>query len=332
MRFGLTTDFRNPPGSGKSSARVYSEIIEAMVFAESLGFEGAYIFEHHFTDDDYVSSPLIAATAIAARTTRMRVGPDIAILPLYNPVKAAEDGAVLDVISNGRLDFGVGLGYRAVEYAGHGVDMQSKGSRANEALQIIRGLWQGEAVSFHGQHFRIDSARLSPRPVQKPNPPIWVGGFSKAAARRAARYGDGYIGPTNKAMYDMYLSELLGAGKDPAQARAMGGDLWLVVSEDPERTFATYAPHLMYWFNSYSKWFEGTDTQPWPPINNAEELRSRHLVNVVTPDAATGIIKQRISEVPIEMYTMMLSPPGIAMNAVMESIELFAKKVMPNFR
>jgi alkanesulfonate monooxygenase SsuD/methylene tetrahydromethanopterin reductase-like flavin-dependent oxidoreductase (luciferase family) len=332
MRFGLTTDFRNPPGSGKSSARVYSEIIEAMVFAESLGFEGAYIFEHHFTDDDYVSSPLIAATAIAARTTRMRVGPDIAILPLYNPVKAAEDGAVLDVISNGRLDFGVGLGYRAVEYAGHGVDMPSKGSRANEALQIIRGLWQGETVSFHGQHFRIDSARLSPRPVQRPNPPIWVGGFSKAAARRAARYGDGYIGPTNKAMYDMYLSELLAAGKDPAHARAMGGDLWLVVSEDPERTFATYAPHLMYWFNSYSKWFEGTDTQPWPPINNAEELRSRHLVNVVTPDAATGIIKQRISEVPIEMYTMMLSPPGIAMNAVMESIELFAKKVMPNFR
>ena len=332
MRFALTTDFRNPPGSGKSSARVYSEIIEAMVFAESLGFDGAYVFEHHFTDDDYVSSPLIAATAIAARTTRMRVGPDIAILPLYNPVKAAEDGAVLDLISNGRLDFGVGLGYRPVEYAGHGVDMQRKGSRANEALQIIRALWQGETVTFHGEHFHIDGARLSPRPVQQPNPPIWVGGFSKAAARRAARYGDGYIGPTNKTMYEMYLAELRAAGKDPAGARLMGGDLWLIVSEDPDRTFATYAPHLMYWFNSYSKWFEGTDTQPWPPIKNPEQLRSRHLVNVVTPDAATVIIKQRIGEVPIEMYTMMLSPPGIAMNVVMETIELFAKKVMPNFR
>src|SRR5215472_589837 len=93
MHFGLTTDFRNPPGSGKTSARVYAEIIDAMVFAESLGFDAAYIFEHHFTDDDYVSSPLIAATAIAARTQGMRVGSDIAILPLYNPVKAAEDGA-----------------------------------------------------------------------------------------------------------------------------------------------------------------------------------------------------------------------------------------------
>src|SRR5205085_12591155 len=118
MRFGLTTDFRNPSGSGKSSAHVYSEIVETMVWAESLGFDGAYIFEHHFTDDDYVSSPLIAATAIAARTRRMRVGCDIAILPLYNPVKAAEDGAVIDLISNGRLDFGVGLGYRPEEYGG----------------------------------------------------------------------------------------------------------------------------------------------------------------------------------------------------------------------
>jgi alkanesulfonate monooxygenase SsuD/methylene tetrahydromethanopterin reductase-like flavin-dependent oxidoreductase (luciferase family) len=332
MRFALTTDFRNPPGSGKSSAQVYGEIIDMMVFAESLGFEGAYIFEHHFTDDDYVSSPLIAATAIAARTKRIRVGPDIAILPLYNPVKAAEDGAVLDLISNGRLDFGVGLGYRREEYAGHGIDIRRKSSRADEALQIIRRLWQGETVTFHGKHFQVDGARLSPRPVQKPNPLIWVGGFSKGAARRAARYGDGYIGPTNKAMYEMYRTQLREAGKDPNAARMMGGDLWLIVSEDPDRTFATYASHLMYWFNSYSKWFEGTDAQPWPPINTAEELRSRHLVNVLTPDAATAMIRQRIAEVPVEMYTMMLSPPGIAMTAVAESIELFAKKVMPSFR
>jgi alkanesulfonate monooxygenase SsuD/methylene tetrahydromethanopterin reductase-like flavin-dependent oxidoreductase (luciferase family) len=332
MRFGLTTDFRNPPGSGKTSAQVYAEIIDTMVWAESIGFEGAYIFEHHFTDDDYVSSPLIAATAIAARTKRMRIGPDIAILPLYEPVRAAEDGAVLDLISNGRLDFGVGLGYRPQEYTGYGKDIRRKGSRANEALQIIRRLWQGETVSFHGKHFQIEGARLSPQPVQKPNPPIWVGGFSKAAAARAARYGDGYIGPSNKAMYEIYQAELRAAGKDLSGARMMGGDLWLIVAEDPDRTFSAYAPHLMYWFNSYAKWFEGTDTAPWPPISNAEELRTRHLVNVMTPDAAVALIQQRVSEVPVEMYTMMLSPPGIAMKTAEESIELFAKKVMPQVR
>jgi alkanesulfonate monooxygenase SsuD/methylene tetrahydromethanopterin reductase-like flavin-dependent oxidoreductase (luciferase family) len=160
MRFGLTTDFRNPPGSGKSSAMAYAEIIELFIWAETLGFGGAYIFEHHFTDDDYISSPMVAATAMAARTKHMRVGPDIAILPLYDPVRVAEDGAVLDLISNGRLDFGVGLGYRPQEYAGYGLDINRKGARANEALQIIRSLWQGETVTFHGKLGRTAPPQL----------------------------------------------------------------------------------------------------------------------------------------------------------------------------
>src|ERR1700680_886789 len=307
MRFGLTTDFRNPPGSGKSSAMAYAEIIELFTWAETLGFGAAYIFEHHFTEDDYMSSPMVAATAIAARTKHMRVGPDIAILPLYDPVRVAEDGAVLDLISNGRLDFGVGLGYRAQEYAGYDLDISRTGSRANEALQIIRALWQGETVNFHGKHFNVGGAKLSPSPVQQPNPPIWVGGFSRAATRRAALYGDGYVGPSNRAVYEMYLAELRAAGKDPARARVMGGDMWLIVAEDPDRTFAAYAPHLLYWFNSYSKWFEGTDTSPWPRLDHPEELLSRGLVNVVTPDAAVKLIKDRIAEVPVEMHPMVLS-------------------------
>jgi alkanesulfonate monooxygenase SsuD/methylene tetrahydromethanopterin reductase-like flavin-dependent oxidoreductase (luciferase family) len=332
MRFGLTTDFRNPPDSGRTTAAVYADIIEHMVWAESLGFDAAYIFEHHFTGDSYVPSPMVTATAIAARTKRMRIGPDIAILPLYDPVRLAEDGAVLDVISNGRLDFGVGLGYRPEEYAGYGLDLKTRGARANEALQIIRRLWQGETVSFHGKHFNLDGAKLTPRPVQQPNPPIWVGGFSKGAARRAAKYGDGYIGPSNRSMYEMYLQELRKADKDPTRARVMGGDLWLVVAEDPDRSFAHYAPHLMYWFNSYAKWFEGTDTSPWPIMQSAEQLRASNLVNILTPEAAVELIRKRLAEVPVEMFTMMLSPPGVSLSQIEPHLELFAKKVIPHFQ
>ena len=332
MRFGLTTDFRNLPGSGKSSSQVYAETIDLFAWAETLGFGAAYVFEHHFTDDDYMSSPMVAATAIAARTKQMRVGPDIAILPLYDPVRVAEDGAVLDLISNGRLDFGVGLGYRPEEYAGYGLDIKSKGSRANEALEIIRRLWQGETVSFHGKHFDIDHAKLSPRPVQQPNPPIWVGGFSKAAARRAARYGDGYIGPLNRGMYEMYLSEVKAAGKDPARARVIGGDLWLIVSEDPGRTFVECAPNLLYWFNAYSRWFAGSDTSPWPHLDNKEQILSLGLATIVTPEDAVKHIKARTADVPVEIFTMMLMPPGSPINSVQTSLELFAKKVMPHFQ
>jgi alkanesulfonate monooxygenase SsuD/methylene tetrahydromethanopterin reductase-like flavin-dependent oxidoreductase (luciferase family) len=332
MRFGLTTDFRNPLDSGRTTAEVYADIIEHLVWAESLGFDAGYIFEHHFTGDSYIPSPLVAATAIAARTRRMRIGPDIAIVPLYDPVRVAEDGAVLDVISNGRLDFGVGLGYRPPEYSGYGIDLKTRGARANEALQIIRRLWQGETVSFHGKFFNIEGARLSPRPVQQPNPPIWVGGFSKGAARRAARLGDGYVGPSNRAMYDLYVDELRKAGKDSTHPRTMGGDLWLIVSEDPDRTFTSYAPHLLYWFNSYAKWFEGTDTSPWPLLRNAEEIRSRGLVNILTPEAAVKLLQERIAQVPVEMFTFMLAPPGVKLNQVAPHLELFANKVMPHFK
>jgi alkanesulfonate monooxygenase SsuD/methylene tetrahydromethanopterin reductase-like flavin-dependent oxidoreductase (luciferase family) len=158
-----------------------------------------------------------------------------------------------------------------------------------------------------------------------------VGGFSQQAAKRAAKFGDGYIGPSNRAMYEMYLNELRAADKDASKARVMGGDLWLVVATDPDRIFAQYAPHLIYWFNAYARWFEGTDTSPWPMIKDAAHLRSLGLVNMLTPADAAARIKKQIAEVPAELYTMMLSPPGIDMKIVRDSLELFAKEVMPQF-
>ena len=335
MRFGLLTDFRNPPQSGRASAEVYADIIDHMVWAESLGFEDAYFLEHHFTGDGYIPSPLIAATAVAARTRKMSVSTNIAILPLYDPVRLAEDGAVLDVISNGRLDLGVGLGYRPEEYAGYGIDLKTRASRANEALEIIRRLWQGEKVTFHGKHFHIDGAQVTPRPVQQPNPPLWVGGFGPAAVRRAAKYGDGYIGPANKRMVDMYREELRKVGKDPAKARVTGGlhgVPWLVVSSDPERDFNLFAPGVMYWYNAYAKWFEGTDTNFWQHVDSADDLKRRKLITVVTPDEAVKRIKAAIAEVPLESFVFAIAPPGLPVSKVRDNIELFAKQVMPHFQ
>ena len=332
MRFGVSTDFRNPAQWSRPSAEVFADIIDHVVWAESLGFEQAYFLEHHFTDDGYIPSPIIAATAVAARTKKMRVGTNIAILPLYHPVRLAEDGAVLDVISNGRMDLGFGLGYRPEEFAGHGVESKTKGARADEALEIIRRLWQGETVTFHGKHFHIDGARVTPRPVQEPNPPIWVGGFKRISLRRAAKFGDGYTGPANKQTLDMYREELKAVGKDPAKARMTGGDLWMVVSNDPERTFALYAPHVLYWYNAYAKWFEGTDTSVWPYLNSIDDLKKYNMLNVVTPEQAVTRIKQQLAEVPVETYSIAIAPPGVPVSKVRDNLELFASKVMPHFK
>jgi probable F420-dependent oxidoreductase len=335
MRFGLLSDFRNPPQWARSSAEVYADIIDHMAWAESLGFEDAFFLEHHFADDDYVPSPLITATAVAARTRKMRVFTNMAILPLYDPVRLAEDGAVLDVISNGRLDLGVGLGYRPEEFAGYGIDLKTRASRANEALEIIRRLWQGEKVTFHGKHFHIDGAQVTPRPVQQPNPPLWVGGFGPAAVRRAAKYGDGYIGPAHKRMADMYREELRKLGKDPEKARVSGslhGVSWLVVSSDPERDFNLWAPGVMYWYNAYAKWFEGTDTGFWRHLDSVDDLKRRNLITVITPEEAVKRIKAAIAEVPLESFGISIAPPGLPVSKVTHNIELFAKKVMPHFR
>jgi alkanesulfonate monooxygenase SsuD/methylene tetrahydromethanopterin reductase-like flavin-dependent oxidoreductase (luciferase family) len=184
MRFGLTTDFRNPPGSGKTSAKVYAETIELFVGAETLGFDAAYVFEHHFTDDDYISSPMVAATAIAARTKRMRIGPDIAILPLYDPVRVAEDGAVLDLISNGRLDFGVGLGYRPEEYAGYGLDISRKGARA--PTRLCRSFARSGRARPSPSTASISTSRApGSRPARFSSRTRLSGSAASVAARRA---------------------------------------------------------------------------------------------------------------------------------------------------
>jgi alkanesulfonate monooxygenase SsuD/methylene tetrahydromethanopterin reductase-like flavin-dependent oxidoreductase (luciferase family) len=147
--------------------------------------------------------------------------------------------------------------------------------------------------------------------VQEPNPPIWVGGFKRIAVRRAAKYGDGYIGPLSKQTWDMYREELQKLGKDPSKARTTGGIGWLVVSNDPERTFALYAPGVMYWYNSYAKWFAGTDTTVWAHVDTVEDLKRLNMLTVVTPEDAVNMIQALVAEVPVETFGIPIAPPGV---------------------
>lgn len=333
MRFGLMADCRNPAQWGQPTAELYADVLDHMVAAEALGFEGAEFVEHHFTDDGYLPAPLIMATAVAARTKKMRIGTNVALLPLYDPVRLAEECSVLDALSNGRLDLGVALGYRPEEFAGYRIDLKSRASRTDEALQIIRRLWRGESVSFHGRHFNIDGVRISPLPVQQPAPLLWVGASARPGIRRAAVYGDGFTGAVDKTVYDMYLEELRTAGKDVAKPRIRCIEArTLAISHDPERTFAMLAPHVMYYINAYAKWFEGTVTQGWKAVNSVEELKAANALMVMTPDEAVKYLKDLTAQVPLESFSFPLKPPGIPASQMQESLELFSSKVMPHFR
>jgi probable F420-dependent oxidoreductase len=335
IRFGMWIDFRNPPQWERPWHQLWRELIDLIAWAETIGWDDVLLSEHHFTTDGYPPSPIVLASAIAARTTTMRIGQFVALLPLYHPVRMAEDGAMVDIISGGRFELGVGLGYRREEYAGYGIPMEGRGARADEALQIIRRLWQGETVTFAGRHFQIEKARLSPLPIQQPNPPIWVGGYTPSAYRRAARYGDGMVPAGNlEQAYDAYMRELRAAGKDAARPRiasAAGGAMFFAVSDDPEKTWREMAHHVAYHINMYASW-SGT-TQSYPRIDDVAALKSYPgFFTVVTPQEAVSRIKAAAEKVPVERWYTMVRPPGYPLEKARENLELFATRVIPHFR
>jgi len=167
---------------------LYKNTITQVKLAEDVGFDSAWISEHHFLDDGYCPSPAVIAGALAAVTERIRIGSGGIILPLHNPVKVAEDASVVDNISNGRFDLGVVLGYRKEEYEGMGVPMNHRPSRMDEGLEVLEKALSGEKFSHIGKRHRFENTTLSPRPVQSPLP-IYIGAFEEPAIRRAGRFG-----------------------------------------------------------------------------------------------------------------------------------------------
>src|SRR5215467_3679863 len=304
VRFGLWYDFRNPPQWRQASDRLYSEILDQIAWGEHNGFDDVWMSEHHFIDDGYLPSILPVAAAIAARTKRIRIASGVLLMPFHNPVRLAEDIAVVDVISGGRFEFGVGLGFKLEEFASFGVPFKERGARTNESLEIIRRVLAGERVTLKSAFFDFKNVKVTPEPIQKPHPPIWLGGFTQAALRRAVRYGDGFTVPeANRDVYDRYVAELKKANPPTDDIRFASGVWCLIVSDDPEKTFAEAADHIIYQANNYSEWLSAAGLQPLSAhLNDRERLRQSGLLQVVDPDTAISMLRNFIDNVPITHF------------------------------
>ena len=147
MSFGVTYDFRNPAHAGRSFVQLYRETLNHIVAAEDMGFDTVWLTEHHFTDDGYLPSLLPMAAAIAQRTRKVHIGTNVILLPLHHPLRVAEDGAVVDILSNGRFALGAAVGYRPVEFEMLGVSVHERGGRIREQLEIIAQAWMQGSVS-----------------------------------------------------------------------------------------------------------------------------------------------------------------------------------------
>jgi len=187
MRFGI---FGGPSRNERSDADAYHEFVEMVVEAEDAGFFGVYLVEHHFTGRGQLSSSLILLSHLAARTSTIRLGAAVVVVPWHNPLMIAEQAGVIDVLSKGRLDLGLGRGYRDYEFRGFGIDIDSAQDRLDEAVAVIRRAWKDETrFSFEGKYWHFDDVTVEPRPVQQPHPPLWMGAGSPESIARAAREG-----------------------------------------------------------------------------------------------------------------------------------------------
>lgn len=188
MRFGLlcTADV--------GTARSISDYVEFTVEAESLGFVSAFLVEHHFSGWNQVAASLMLQTCVAVRTSTLRLGTGVVVLPWHNPVLLSEQAATLDVISGGRVDLGVGKGYRHSEFKGFNVDQREADSRFEEALEVILRAWTTrERFSHHGRYWTFDDIVVEPPPVQSPRPPVWVAAASETSVRRVATWNHNLI-------------------------------------------------------------------------------------------------------------------------------------------
>ena len=331
VRFDVWYDFRNPPQWHRDPAALYAETLEQIAWADGLGFTTAWLSEHHFTEEGYLPAMMPILAALAMRTERLRLGTSVLLAPLYHPLRLAEEAAVVDILSGGRLELGLAPGYRISEFEAMGVPRRQRGRRTDETIELLRMAWTTGSVSYRGRHFDFEDVPVEPRPTQRPHPPLWVGGSTPAAARRAGRYGCHFMpdGGSPVEVFDVYREELARAGHEDGH---IATNLVVYVCDDPERGWEEVKEHFFYVYMCYQRWFAeaGDLIQVDDSVKAPDDLsRSFHVVG--TPEMVIEAIEDRRRDRPFDRVIFWARPPGMAIEQSNRSLELMATEVLPYF-
>jgi len=330
FRCGVTYDFRNPPGSGLTDTAVYSGILEQAVLVDQWGFDHIWLTEHHFVDDGYLPSPMVAAAAIAARTRRVRISTDILILPFHHPLRLAEDWAVLDVLSGGRMELGVGMGYAAHEFRGFGINRKQRRSRTLEGVEVLRRAWSGERFTHRGTHWTFEDVQVSPRPVQPGGPPLWMAAMTEAGARRAGRLGLNLLPQGERhAVLDPWRAEMAAHGRDPDQYR-VGIIRGVLVTDDPERDWLPLREAERYKAGRYAEWIGGSGDSYTFMNTEGDVISQRWLIGDTA--TVTASLQQFVLDYGLTDIAVIGNCPGVLADRLNASLERLAREVLPALR
>ncbi|MGW2181708.1 LLM class flavin-dependent oxidoreductase [Streptomyces sp. NPDC001732] len=277
VRFNLVA----PDATPESLSARYRAALEMAAYADAHGIDTVQTEEHHGAADSWLPSPFVFAGAVFGATRRIAVTVSAAIGPLHDPLRLAEDIAVLDLLSAGRLVTVAGIGYRPEEYERAGVDWAGRGRLQDELLETLVRAWTGEPFPYRGR-----TVRVTPRPYTRPHPPLLVGGSSRAAARRAARFGLPFFPSAHLPELAAYYEERRAAfGTEGFCMMPAAETPLLHVSEDPDRTWAEYGEHFLHEARTYASWQSGNiRSAVRSTATTVAELRAEGVYRVVAPD------------------------------------------------
>ncbi|MGW7467339.1 LLM class flavin-dependent oxidoreductase [Streptomyces xantholiticus] len=314
VRFNLV----DPAATPETLAARYRAALEMAAYADERGVDTIQTEEHHGADNNWLPSPLAFAGAVLGATRRVAVTVSAIIGPLHDPLRLAEDLAVLDLIGKGRLVTVAGIGYRPAEYDQLGVEWGRRGALQDELLETLLAAWTGEPFTYRGR-----TVRVTPRPYTRPHPMLLVGGSSRAAARRAARLGLPFFPSSHLPELEAYYEERRAEyGTDgfcmmPAEKTPL-----LHLSNDPDRAWVLYGEHLLHEARTYASW-QSRDIRSAVRSGAAtvEELRSEGVYRIVTPDECVGLGAE----------SLVLHPlcGGMPLDEGRRSLQLFCEHVLP---
>jgi alkanesulfonate monooxygenase SsuD/methylene tetrahydromethanopterin reductase-like flavin-dependent oxidoreductase (luciferase family) len=316
-------DMRAPGLDPQASQQLYAAALEMGEWADARGFDMVTLSEHHASPDGYLPSPLVLGGAMAARTKRISLWISALLLPLHDPIRLAEDLAVLDLISGGRVSLVTGLGYRPIEYAMFGRDWSRRGRLLDENLEVMIKAWTGEPFEHRGEMVQV-----TPRPLQQPHPTIMVGGGGAAAARRAARLGFGMFPSTDDPeLYRAYKAECDRLGTTSGFVGRPSGPGTLFVADDPDRLWGHIGSYLLHDAVTYRSWQpDGQHSHVTADATSVEELRTEGVYQILTPDECVAVAGEIGAFGAMTHHPLCgAAPPQYGW----ESLELYVDKVLP---
>jgi alkanesulfonate monooxygenase SsuD/methylene tetrahydromethanopterin reductase-like flavin-dependent oxidoreductase (luciferase family) len=318
VKLGLFFDLRNPAQWARPWSEHYGRTLELLEGAEGLGLQSAWFTEHHLFDDGYLPQPLTFLAAVAARTRSMTIGTAVLLAALRPAPLVAEEVAVVDQISGGRLELGIGAGYSPREYELYGRDLTRRYGLTDRAVAEVRDL--------------LDEGVTTPPAAQRPFP-IWLGYQGPQGAARAGRLGVGLLS-LDRRLLEPYRAGLVEGGHDPDSART-GGMLDVIVADDPESTLERILPYYLHQANTYAECaVAGTGVEP--RVLTAEKVMGRSTapgqvpgLRVLTPDDAVAAVREATDGAPVEHVYLWASVAGMPDDLVERHVELVCTRVAP---